>query len=730
MKKLLSLFLVLALAFSLCVGVLAEETTAAEPSDETAGELAGQIVILHTNDVHGAIDGYAKVAALKADYEAKGAEVLLVDAGDFIQGTTSVSLSQGATAVELMNLAGYDLVTLGNHEFDYGMDNLKTIFAKAEFGVVAANIKLNGAAAFDANKVVELADGTKLGVFGLATPETATKANPAKIKGVTFLAESELYACAEAQVKALTDAGCDYIICLGHLGIDNESEPNRSIDLLGKVSGIDVFIDGHSHSTLDEVKAATDGTGKVGDTLLTSTGTAAANVGVVTITKDGITASSVDLSKYEGSVKAVADRAAAIKAEIDAEYGEVFAKTEADLNGERDPGNRTEETNLGDLIADALLWEVTKDGSLPVAKENVVAITNGGGIRASIAKGDITKNDINTVLPFGNTVAYVTVSGETLLEALEASTYCTPEAVGAFPQVAGIEFTIDTAKAYDQGDQYPNSTYYGPKSVNRVTITSVNGKDFDPKATYVVVTNDFTAAGGDTYYAFTTSANIVDTGVPMDEALMSYITTELKGVITAEKYGEPQGRITVKAPVFTDVVEGKWYYEAVMTAYEQELMNGVTANTFEPMTAMNRAMLVTMLYRLEGSPEVEGSVSEVFADCKDTAYYAKAVLWASQNNIVSGRGESAFAPLATMTRQEMAVILYNYSVFKGAAEVTEPELAYADAAAVASWATAAVAYCGEAGLMTGVTDTEFAPAGSANRAMGATVLVRLVEAAA
>ena len=540
----------------------------------------------------------------------------------------------------------------------------------------------------------------------------------------------QLYACAEAQVKALTDAGCDYIICLGHLGIDNESEPNRSIDLLGKVSGIDVFIDGHSHSTLDEVKAATDGTGKVGDTLLTSTGTAAANVGVVTITKDGITASSVDLSKYEGSVKAVADRAAAIKAEIDAQYGAVFAKTEADLNGERDPGNRTEETNLGDLIADALLWEVTKDGSLPVAKENVVAITNGGGIRASIAKGDITKNDINTVLPFGNTVAYVTVSGETLLEALEASTYCTPEAVGAFPQVAGIEFTIDTAKAYDQGDQYPNSTYYGPKSVNRVTITSVNGKDFDPKATYVVVTNDFTAAGGDTYYAFTTSANIVDTGVPMDEALMSYITTELGGVITAEKYGEPQGRITVKAPVFTDVVEGKWYYDAVMTAYEKELMNGVTDKTFEPLTAMNRAMLVTMLYRLEGSPAVEGKVSEVFADCKDGSYYADAVLWASQNKIVSGRGESAFAPLATMTRQEMAVILYNYSVFKGAAEVTEPELTYADAEAVAAWAAAAVDYCTDAQLMNGVTDTTFDPAGSANRAMGATVLVRLMEAAA
>lgn len=729
MKKLLSLFLVLALAFTLCVGALAEET-AAEPSEKPAGEMAGQIVILHTNDVHGAIEGYAKVAALKAEYEAKGAEVLLFDAGDYIQGTTSVSISQGATAVELMNLAGYDLATLGNHEFDYGMDNLKTILEKAEFGVVAANVQYNGAAAFDANKVFELADGTKIGVFGLATPETATKANPAKIKGVTFLAEDKLYACAEAQVKALTDAGCDYIICLGHLGIDNESAPNRSIDLLGKVTGIDVFIDGHSHSTLDAVKEATGGTGKVGETLLTSTGTAAANVGVVTISKDGIAVSSVDLSKYEGSVKAVADRAAAITAEIDAEYGKVFAKTEVDLNGEREPGNRTEETNLGDLIADALLWEVTKDGSLPVAKENVIAITNGGGIRASIAKGDITKKDINTVLPFGNTVAYITVSGEVLLEALEASTYCTPESVGAFPQVAGIEFTIDTSKAYDQGEQYPNSTYYGPKSINRVTITSVNGKAFDPKATYVVVTNDFTASGGDTYYAFTTSANIVDTGIPMDEAVMSYITEELGGVITAKQYGEPQGRITVKAPVFTDVVSTAWYYDAVMTAYEKEIMNGVTDTTFEPLTAMNRAMLVTMLYRMEGSPAVEGKVSEVFADCKDGSYYADAVLWASQNKIVSGRGESAFEPLATMTRQEMAVILYNYSVFKGAAEVTEPELTYADAESVASWAAAAVDYCTDAKLMNGVTDTTFDPAGSANRAMGATVMVRILEAAA
>ena len=719
MKKLLSLFLVLALAFSLCVGVLAEEP---------AGELAGEIVILHTNDVHGAISSYAKVAALKAEYEAKGAKVLLMDAGDYIQGEPYVSVSQGETAIRLMNYVGYDVATIGNHEFDYGYENLAELAAAAEFPIIAANVMYNGKTAFEANKVFELESGVKVGVFGLSTPETATKAHPGKIKGVTFLSGDDMNKAAQAQVDELTAAGCDYIICLGHLGIDDSSKGYRSVDLLEAVTGIDVFIDGHSHSSLDDVKALVGEDCKVGDTLLTSTGTKLATVGAVVISEDGISIESVDLEKYEGSDDVVEEAAQLVIDEVDAAYGEVFAKSEVELCGEKAPGNRTEETNNGDLIADAILWQAKKDGSLPVADENVIAITNGGGIRAAIAAGDITKKDVNTVLPFGNTVAYVTVKGSVLLEALEASTYCTPEAVGAFPQVAGIKFSIDTNKAFDQGEQYPGSTYYAPASINRVTIESINGKAFDPEATYVVVTNDFLAAGGDTYYAFSVSTS-VDTGIPMDEAVMSYITEELKGVVTAEKYGEPQGRITVLEPVFTDVVEGKWYYDAVMTAYEKELMNGVTANTFEPLTAMNRAMLVTMLYRLEGSPAVEGNVSETFTDCKDTAYYANAVLWAFQNEIVTGRGETTFEPLSNLTRQEMAVILYNYMKYKGADEVTEPELSYSDADKVASWATAAVAYCTQTELMNGVTAETFDPAGSANRAMGATVLVRIAEAA-
>ena len=723
MKKLLAVFLALTLVFAMCGGALA---------DDESADLDGKIVILHTNDVHGAIAGYAQVAQVKADYEARGADVLLFDAGDYIQGDPSVSISQGATAIELMNLAGYDLAGIGNHEFDYGYENLMAILDEAEFDIVCANAFKDGEALFPNNFTYTTEDGVTIGVFGLATPETSTKAHPGKLGGVTFLAGEELYAQAQAQVDSLEEAGVDYIVCLGHLGIDPESEPNRSTDLLAEVDGIDLFIDSHSHSTLADILAVTNNTGMVNGAVLTSTGTKAENIGVVTIDPEAktITAENVALDDSIGSDADVAARVAGIEAEVDALYGVKFAESEVLLNGERDPGNRTEETNLGDLVADAMLWYAMEQGDLGVDDDHVVAVTNGGGIRATVNAGDITKEDILTVLPFGNTVAYVMVKGSVLLEALEASTYCTPESVGAFPQVAGIEFTIDTTVEYDQGDLYPGSTYYGPDSIQRVTIDSINGKDFDPDADYVVVTNDFLAAGGDTYYAFSV-ANNIDTGKLMDEAVVEYITEELDGVVSAEQYGEPQGRITVKAAEesalpFTDVAEADWFYEYVLAAYEGGLMNGTSETTFAPYVNMNRAMLVTMLYRLEGEPAVEGSVSEVFTDCADGEYYSDAILWASQNEIVSGRSETTYDPFANMSRQEMATVLYRYSLYKGAEEVAEPALEYTDAESIADWAEAAVAYCAEAGLMEGVDGGAFNPNGSANRAMGATVLVRLI----
>ena len=667
-KKLLSLLLAVAMMFSLAVTAGAEETA--------EKDMEGTIVILHTNDVHGAINGYANVAALKDMYEAMGAYVLLVDAGDFSQGETSVSDSQGATAVELMNLAGYDLAVPGNHEFDYGYANLQDLAKAAKFPVLAANILYNGKAAFETTKVFTAPDGKKIGFFGLTTPETATKAHPAKIKGVTFQAGSDLFKTAQAQVTALEKEGCDYIVAVGHLGIDDESVGNRSIDLLEKVKGIDLFIDGHSHSTLDEVRAATGGKvtevasgakvmiggGTVNGTVITSTGTKLASVGVVTIgANGGISAANVPPDWMDVTpVKEVADRAAAIQAEIDKEYGATFAKTEVDLNGEKAPGNRTQETNLGDLITDALVWGAKDAGT------NVdAAVTNGGGIRASIKAGDISKNDIHTVLPFGNTLSIVKVTGNELLEALEASTYCTPEAIGGFPQVSGITFTVDTAKAFDQGDLYPGSTYHKPNSINRVSIQTVGGKAFDPKATYTIATNDFMAAGGDTYYAFKAATVNYDLGVAMDTVVMDYITKELKGTITAKAYGETAGRITVKEAVselpFTDVAASAAYYDAVKYCYDNNIFKGVSETSFAPDATMTRGQMVTVLWRMNGSPEPKAA--SPFTDVAAASPYAKAIAWAKENGLSNGTSETTFAPGNAISRQQFLTILYNYANF-------------------------------------------------------------------
>lgn len=537
-KKLLSLLLALAMVFTLAA---CGEKKPDPGKDATATE---PVVILHTNDVHGAVSNYAKVAALASQYESEGAYVLILDAGDFSQGDTAVSVSEGATAVELMNMVGYDAVALGNHEFDYGFEALKKNMENAQFSVLAANVKYNGELAFDDAAVFTTPGGTKIGVFGLDTPETATKAHPGKIQGVTFASGEEMYQIAQDMATMLReDEGCNYVICLGHLGIDDETAAtgNRSIDLLNKVTGIDVFIDGHSHSTEEEIVEKTNTDRKVGDTILTSTGTKLENIGVVAIKDSTITTTCVPTEGIEVAADdAIAARAAAIIAEIEADYGTVFAKTEVTLNGEKDPGNRTQETNLGDLITDALVWGAEQQGETVDA-----AITNGGGIRATIEAGDITKKDVNTVLPFGNTLSIIKITGTELLEVLEASTFCTPEAIGGFPQVSGIEFTVDTTKGYDQGDEYPGTTYFAPKTINRVTIKTVGGKDFDPAATYTIATNDFMASGGDTYYRFINATANYDLGIPMDEVVMDYITTVLNGTVAADKYGEPAGRIHV-----------------------------------------------------------------------------------------------------------------------------------------------------------------------------------------
>ena len=693
MRKFLSVLLAMAMVLSLTVTSFAADTAA-----DAKAEMAGKTVILHTNDVHGAVEGYAYIAQLKADYEAKGAEVILVDAGDFSQGTTYVSFTKGADAVTMMNAAGYDVVTLGNHEFDYGYAQLKENMSKAKFKVVCADVfNEDGTPIFDANYTYTTKSGVKVGFFGMETPETQTKANPALIKGLTFATGDAFTKAAADQVAALKDA--DVVICLAHLGVDAESAPYRSTDLYAAVKGIDFIVDGHSHTVMTK--------GEKGEPIQ-STGTAFANIGVIVIddaSKKIESNSLYEIKEDTAKDATVATAAKTIVDRVDKEYGVVFAKSEVTLNGAKAPnGNRDSETNNGDLITDAMLWKVmqNKEG-LTVDADHVVAITNGGGIRAAIKPGDVTKKDINTVLPFGNTVAVIYVTGAELLEALEASTYSLP--VGGFPQVAGINFTLSTAVAYDaNAETYPASTYYGPKSINRVVINSINGKEFKADDTYAVVTNNFVAGGGDTYYAFAAASAQFDTGIPLDEAVMEYVTTELKGVIGAQ-YAAPQGRILMNP--FKDVKTSAWYGSYVIDLYNDGIINGTSATTYDPSASLTWGAALKLLLVSSGdlkaedatgadwlkntmakavelgiAPEdadgkalitrlafcqtaaklnklAESKTESPFTDCTDG--YVMALVDAK---VINGMTETTFEPSATLTRAQIAKIIYQLNLIE------------------------------------------------------------------
>ena len=701
MRKFLSVLLAMAMVLSLTVTGFAIEDTATTREPEVMTEeatMAGKTVILHTNDVHGAIAGYAYITALKADYEAKGAEVILVDAGDYSQGTSYVSVTKGLDAIEMMNAAGYDVVTLGNHEFDYGYTQLKDNMTKAKFKVLCADVfNADGTPIFDANYTYTTKSGVKVGFFGMETPETQTKANPTKIKGLTFATNDAFTKAAADQVEALKDA--DVVICLAHLGVDGESKPYRSTDLYAAVKGIDFIVDGHSHTVMTK--------GEKGEPIQ-STGTAFANIGVIVIddaTKKIESNSLFEIKEDTAKDATVAAAAQKIIDRIDKEYGAVFAKSEVELNGAKAPnGNRDSETNNGDLITDAMVWKILQDKeSLTVDADHVVAVTNGGGIRKAINPGDVTKKNINEVLPFGNTVVTIYITGAELLEALEASTYCTPDAIGGFPQVSGINYTISTAVAYDaNAETYPASTYYGPKSINRVTINSINGKEFKADDTYAVITNDFCGGGGDTYYAFAAATAKFDTGIPLDEVVMEYITTELKGVIGAQ-YAAPQGRILMNP--FKDVKVSSWFGKYVIDLYNDGIINGTSATTYAPNDTLTWAAALKLLLVSNGDLKA--------ADATGADWSKNAIAKAAELGLVAADLDGAKA-ISRLEFCQVAAKLNKLAESKTESKFTDCADGYVMALV-------------DAKVINGMTETTFEPDASLTRAQIAAILSRMAE---
>lgn len=688
MRKFLSLLLSLAMVLSLSVTTLAAETKLATAPAPAAEE---DIVILHTNDVHCDYLAYSKVAALAKDAD------LLVDAGDHIQGDVIGTLSKGEYIVDIMNYLKYDLAVPGNHEFDYGMAQFLNIANKlAKYPYVSANFTgKDGTPYFDAYKMFEV-DGKKVAIVGLCTPETFTKSTPTYFQDgngnyIYGFCEGnngkDLYDAAQKAIDAAKAAGADYVIGLGHLGIDEQSEPWTSKSLIANTTGFDAFIDGHSHSTFSEVVKDKAGN----DVVFEQTGTKLANVGKLTIKADGtILHENVSLENVEADADAEAF-IAGITAKFDSLQKKVVAKTNVlltikDADGKR--AVRNQETNLGDLCADAYRILLGAD----------IAFVNGGGVRDDIAIGDITYGDIIKVHPFGNEACLVEVTGQQIKDALELGASAYPGESGGFLQVSGLSYTINAG--------IPSSVVKNDKSefvkvdgAYRVEDIEIGGVALDVNKTYTLASHNYMLKdGGDGYAMFgEKNVKIIKDCVMIDnQVLINYIVDELNGVV-GEQYAAPQGRIAVNP--FKDVKAGQWYYDYVLDLYYDGVINGMTTNTYAPAGTLTWAQALKLLLVANGDLEnvigagwdattiakaaelglvaadldgtkaisrlefcqvaaklnkIAASTSaSVFTDCTDG--YVMAL---NEAGVIDGMGNNMFAPDQTLTRAQIAKIIF------------------------------------------------------------------------
>lgn len=499
MKKVLSMILVLVMIFSLSTVTMAAD-------DQVT------ITIVHTNDTHARVEsgngiiGFAKISTKVNELREANPNFLLIDAGDVFHGQTIATLVRGESIAKILNVMKYDVMVPGNHDFNYGQERLLELKDMLDFPMLAANIsKEDDTQLLDGYMIKEI-DGVKVGIFGLATPETAYKTHPKNVEGLTFENPIEK---AKEMVALLKDQ-VDVIILVGHIGEDEGSE-FTSKKIIAAVPGIDVFVDGHSHTLKPEGEM-------VGETLLVQAGAYDEAFGIVNLTLVGgkVTAKTAELFTVEDAVDVVEDPTviaaiADIKAANDLITNVLVGTTSVMLEGTRDVV-RAGESNLGNLITNAMLYETGAQ----------IALTNGGGIRASIEAGEITVGDVITVLPFGNYIVTLDVLGSDLILALENGLTDYPAAKGAFPHVAGIKFTFDPSKP----------------AMSRVTSVIFEGKEIDPNAYYSVATNDFMAAGGDQYTSLGASAQ---TGqyAALDEALIAYLETVDASTVVVE------GRVNV-----------------------------------------------------------------------------------------------------------------------------------------------------------------------------------------
>ncbi len=478
--------------------------------DALGEALTETITIVHTNDTHGRILaddengvlGWERVATIVEQTRNQNPNTLVLDAGDALHGTNEAQFFNGASVVNAMNSVGVDVMVPGNHDFNYGQDHLLALEQDAAFEIVSANVikvtESEGEEFLLQPYVIREVAGLKIAIFGLSSVDTPTLTHPKNVVGLTF-ADPAL--TAQALVADLPEVDC--VVALTHLGYDEDKK------LAAEVPGIDMIIGGHSHT---EALIAE----KVNNTYIAQTGEWTKHVGRENLIfykgqLVDVISTPVDFDSTIATSPRTGKLAGAVSERVQAEMQAVIGKAVTALDGER-ANVRAKETNLGNLIADVMRESTDAD----------VAMTNGGGIRASIPVGDINVNAIKTVLPFGNTLATIKLTGAQLVSVLEHSVRLYPETNGGFMQVSGLTFSFDPSKPAGE----------------RVVEVKVNGILLDSNKVYTVATNDFTAAGGDGFTAFAEGTDLVNTGISLDVVLMDYIRAQ--GEINAKV----DGRIT------------------------------------------------------------------------------------------------------------------------------------------------------------------------------------------
>ncbi|WP_342513060.1 5'-nucleotidase C-terminal domain-containing protein [Sporosarcina sp. FSL K6-1522] len=677
------------------------------------------LTVLHTNDTHANLGTTAERAALVNKLRAEHPYNVLLDAGDVFSGTLFFNEFKGQADLAVMNYLQYDAMTFGNHEFDLGGSKeghqaLADFVKNAKFPFVSANTDFSADSLFDGlqsktveanaedgkiyNGIIKEVNGEKVGIFGLTTAETVDISSPDKVTFTNYITE------AKAAVAALEGAGVNIIIALTHIGYDDSDKVDNDILLAKNVPGIDIIVGGHTHVKLDKPAVYNEDSEPV---VIVQANEYNKFLGQLDVTfdKDGV------IKDYDGVLHAVGGENAEQDpkaAELIKPYADqvkstmeepIGATAEVFLNGLRDLGGvRAGETNLGNIITDGMLQKAKE-----IDPETVIAFQNGGGIRTSIAKGPITYGNVLSVLPFGNPLAIIELSGAELKSTFEHAVKEYPKESGGFLHVAGMQVIFDGTA--EQG--------------KRIVSLRIDGKEIDDNKMYKAATNVFTARGGDGFEALGKAyeeGRASEPGFSDWENFADYMKS-LETVNTGL-----EGRILATTP-FTDIAYTDWSYAYISDLYYRGLTKGTSATTYSPTQTLTRAQAASLLVR---TLDLTATKDAPFSDIGHYATETKDEIAAAyESGIVKGI-DGKFMPDQNVTRSQLALMIerafeaYTGKPYTSASQAPYPDIAHLDAETVN-----AISMLHELGIATG-SNGKYMPATSTTRQQAAKIFSNFI----